>query len=565
MSDLPAAQRHALESWAQQAVRAGWLPEKASASLQEIPVASPEQLFESGNRPLVAGFFGGTGVGKSSLLNRLAGEPVAKASAERPTSRHITVYLHSSMAIDKLPEHFPMQRMQTAQHNNEHFGNVLFIDMPDFDSVETANRELVDLWLPHLDVVLYVVSPDRYRDDQGWQLLLKHVHQHAWLFVMNHWDRGEVAQLDDFKAQLAAAGLSEPLVFCTDCSMRSSHARDEFDALQSSLIQASDRATVVALNEHGILTRLKALKTISDPWLKPLGSDELHSRLADNWLDHWRAGNTDLKDSLSYKARLTAQHYAETQGNWLTRMLGRNAAQSAPVAPPTLIDAVWLERLDNTVSDFINQQSLSRHAPLAAMQQVIAEPYARARQDIAPLVTEALGTSIALPGRPWQRNLYKTLGWLCFLLPLSAMGWIGWRIVNAFIEGGSNPAAYLGGEFVVNGTLLVLMAWLLPTFAHYKVRPSREQAALRGINAGLDSALLATEVAIEGGFHNMKESAKNLRRKYDALWTSLTDTDTGHMPEPVRRMLASELTQPRMRSLDVRANTQSSTESTPLS
>ena len=152
-----------------------------------------------------------------------------------------------------------MQHLRTALHSNDHYRHVMFIDMPDFDSVESANRKLVDAWLPHLDVVLYVVSPDRYRDDQGWRLLLQHASEHAWLFVMNHWDRGEQVQLDDFRTQLRGAGMSDPLIFRSDSSQATAQMdnspgstnpslpeiksrEDDFEKLQSTLRRLADES-----------------------------------------------------------------------------------------------------------------------------------------------------------------------------------------------------------------------------------------------------------------------------------------------------------------------------------
>ena len=54
----------------------------------------PSDLFSNAERPLVVGLFGGTGVGKSSLLNRLADADIARTGVVRPTSMEITVYLH---------------------------------------------------------------------------------------------------------------------------------------------------------------------------------------------------------------------------------------------------------------------------------------------------------------------------------------------------------------------------------------------------------------------------------------------------------------------------------------
>ena len=145
--------------------------------------------------------------GKSALLNRIAGREIARSSAERPTSTGVSAYVHASVGIDRLPADFPMARLHTALHHEARWRDVLFIDMPDFDSVAAEHRALVDRWLPYIDVVLYTVSPERYRDDRGWRLLLEHGREHAWLFVVNHWDRGDPRQLEDFgRTLLADAG-----------------------------------------------------------------------------------------------------------------------------------------------------------------------------------------------------------------------------------------------------------------------------------------------------------------------------------------------------------------------
>ena len=123
MSDLLAAQQQRLDIWVELAISQGWLVDNAGDTLEQATLATPGQLFDQSNRPLVAGLFGGTGVGKSSLLNRLAGEPVARVSAERPTSRNITVYVHRSISVDHLPQNLPLERMRTALHNNPEFSS----------------------------------------------------------------------------------------------------------------------------------------------------------------------------------------------------------------------------------------------------------------------------------------------------------------------------------------------------------------------------------------------------------------------------------------------------------
>ena len=565
MSELPAAQQLALENWAGNAITAGWLPDNATKSIQDAVVASPSHLFQTSNRPLVVGLFGGTGVGKSTLLNRFADEAIARASAERPTSRDITVYVHRSISVDKLPDNFPMHKMRTALHSNAALKHVMFIDMPDFDSVETANRELVDTWLPHLDVVLYVVSPDRYRDDQGWRLLLAHVTQHAWLFVMNHWDRGDPRQLEDFRSQLAAAGLNDPVLFHTDSSSQPDKDADQFDALHQFIQDAADQSIINSLEELGVVARLKSLRDLSEPWLTKLGSEDTFNTLLKEWNSHWDSHGGLIKDSVSYKFKQYADNFTQPGGFWLKRLRGE-IAQSKQMPPAdSLVDEALLARMDNGVADFIHQQAQTLNLPSGAIKQRIAEPYALARRDIATTLSTHVDKSLALPGNAAHRAVHKLLGFLTIVLPLASMAWIGYRVVNAFVEGGSNPAAYLGSSFTINAALLVALAWGLPAFLHAKTRPSQVQAALRGLNQGLDAALLQIKIAITQALNDLAKQSQQLSSDYNELWQNIAGAHSENLPEPVRRMLADEVGGSVQRALDVRANTHNSTDKAPVS
>ena len=572
MSDLPTAQTQRLEHWADHAISQGWLPDDAKEALHLATNANPGQLFEQAGRPLVVGLFGGTGVGKSTLLNRLSGERIARASAERPTSRDITVYVHRSISVDRLPENLPLKRMRTSLHNNSSYRQVMFIDMPDFDSVEQSNRELVNLWLPHLDVVMYVVSPERYRDDQGWQLLQRHAKEHAWLFVINQWDRGHPEQRDDFVAQLASQGLPKPLVYCTDCAdpahapgADASAATDDFLALQKMLLFLSDDQIINHLQEHGVLARLQELKMLGDQWLASIGDDQVFTRLSSDWDNAQAANLVSINQALQWPCSQIAQNFADHTPFWKRLFrLNQRAPHNDPRALEPLSDGLD-ERVQSQLDSFLNQQAYDRQLPMQAMRKALDDSPSQLGEQTRQSLQDALNHALLHPGKPWQRKLYSLTNLLCLLLPLGALAWISFRVISGFAAGGSDPGAYLSSNFAINGALLLGVSWLLPELAHTWLSPSREQAAQLGLAQGIEHVMQQTHRQIADSLAQLAVQAERLRDDYRQLWTELPADTSAQLPEAVQRMLSQQIGQPPTRVLDVRANTHSSTDSAPLS
>src|SRR5216684_1791581 len=172
------------------------------------------------DRPLlVIMLMGGTGVGKSTLLNALAGGDIAQASITRPTTRDPVVYYHEAIKADRLDP--ALRQCRLMPHDRPALEHKIIVDTPDLDSNDLANRDKLMQILPAADVVLYVGSQEKYHDKLGWGLFLQQRRRRAFAFVLNKWDRCQntgpsgLRPDDDLLQDLKAEGFTNPLLFRT--------------------------------------------------------------------------------------------------------------------------------------------------------------------------------------------------------------------------------------------------------------------------------------------------------------------------------------------------------------
>ncbi|BCX81879.1 hypothetical protein MIT9_P1461 [Methylomarinovum caldicuralii] len=494
-----------LSQWFQHLAAAGFItPEEAERYLSAAR-DDGGPLFEVEHPPLIVAFFGGTGVGKSTLLNRLAGEAVARTGIERPTSREVTVYLHRSLPTEALEHQLPLAHLRLARHANPNRRDVVWIDMPDIDSVEESNRELVLQCLPHVDVLIYVVSPERYKDDTGWQMLQRFGHRHGWLFVMNHWDQGHEAQIEDFTRMLRQAGFKAPVVLRCDSREDLSRRRpDDFGKLEEILTRLARNGGAEHLQQRNRSQRMQELADRIERLVRKLDPESV-APLVKQWQRLWRQTCDALAPSLEWPTKALAREIAGKGQKRLKSGQGNSGE--------TLLWDLWSQKHLQDALDRLVLEAGERGLPAASLKQRLEPVRKRLDRILIDQVQRTVRAALARPGHSLRRGLLWLTAALRYLLPLAAGGWVAWQVVARYYRGFTGEGEYLGLNFAVHSLLLIGLACLIPFLLHRLLEPSLEKVAESGIRAGIYRGFEQIEAEVVSQLQDLEAELEALRQQ----------------------------------------------------
>jgi GTPase SAR1 family protein len=154
---------------------------------QERTKLSPKSF----HAPLVVALLGGTGTGKSTLLNALLGEKIVAEGKERPTTNEPILVCHSDADTARF-SHF-----RTERRNNPLLEQMMVLDCPDPDTTDSddpatrrnSNLERLRQTLPFCDILLVTATQQKYRSRRVLDELAAAAPGVRLLFVQTHADR----------------------------------------------------------------------------------------------------------------------------------------------------------------------------------------------------------------------------------------------------------------------------------------------------------------------------------------------------------------------------------------
>ena len=175
------------------------------------------RLAISGSATVVA-LAGATGSGKSSIFNVLSGTTLATVGVRRPTTAHAMACSWGEESAEDLLDWLQIPRRHALEADPSMaaaLDGLVLLDLPDHDSTEVDHRMEVDRLVQLVDMLVWVVDPQKYADAAIHDRYLKPLAQHAdvMMIILNQVDKLSLSQreqcLKDLRRLLTSEGLAK--------------------------------------------------------------------------------------------------------------------------------------------------------------------------------------------------------------------------------------------------------------------------------------------------------------------------------------------------------------------
>jgi GTP-binding protein EngB required for normal cell division len=233
------------------------------------------RLAISGSATVVA-LAGATGSGKSSIFNALSGTTLATVGVRRPTTAHAMACSWGEESAEDLLDWLQIPRRHALESDPATaaaLDGLVLLDLPDHDSTEVDHRMEVDRLVQLVDMLVWVVDPQKYADAAIHDRYLKPLagHSDVMMIILNQVDKLTASQreqcLKDLRRLLASEGLAKVPVIAVSAvtgegieGLRETLAKQVAEKQAAALRLAADVSVAVAkLSEASGTTKVTPL------------------------------------------------------------------------------------------------------------------------------------------------------------------------------------------------------------------------------------------------------------------------------------------------------------------
>lgn len=517
---------------------------------------------------LTIGLLGGTGVGKSTLMNALAGSEIASTSHRRPHTDQVFIYRHGkAKALPALSlEDIPYRELT---HEAESMKQILLCDLPDFDSLMGEHCKQVLGFMEHLDVVVWVTSPEKYADGRFYEFLrLAPKAKENSYFVLNKVDLvfksemlqegyEEMARVErSFREHIRENGIGDPILYAISARAaldgNALAPWNQLPAFRQQIFQQRDVKQVTAIKAANVDVEVQQLVSVLQKEVLNLGSfqkvleglvKDVEAKRAE-----WVQGGEETINlwlekhvkphMLSYGADpacLVGPGYglATLHQQWQQKFAGEKAFSRDPssfmipedMALPFRRRLEWLE-------DRLHHQVLRQNLP-ASFQANLHEivDVARTFEDVKERFSHMVALRLAQPSLPrfWGFRALQSLTYLVLLaFFLLAVGgktaWLavlespGWTSVFGLLVSGMDTLFSPKGLAALGSYGLLNLFFALRFYGRYKKRSRyRVQQVIKGLKAELGKVWEQQLDAVVNDLNRFKDEIESQVSEISAL------------------------------------------------
>ncbi|GAA2586996.1 50S ribosome-binding GTPase [Dactylosporangium fulvum] len=496
----------------------GHVPEDQLVTARTVIDRAGERLALSRAHTVVA-LAGATGSGKSSLFNAISKFQLSRVGVRRPTTGAAHACVWGPQGAGPLLDWLgvpPSRRFtrESALDGEDEAGlrGLVLLDLPDFDSIEAQHRIEVDRLLRLVDLVVWVLDPQKYADRVVHERYLAQFQRHrdVTVVVLNQADRLTRTDSErivaDLHRLLDADGLGGVPAFAT-----SAKGRPGLDALRVTLERAvAERQASLRRLAGDVDGAVDALEPVVE--LDTRGADRISRGAVDR-----------LSGALSAAVGvpIVVDATERTYRHRATGVLGWPVARWIRRLRPDPLRRLHLStvQLEAPAATSLPESTAAQKAAVGLASREVAEeasaglpePWpaaitaaSRSRVDDVPdaLDVAVASADLGMERKPFWWQLVGALQWLGAAAALAGLVWLAVRAVFAFLglpnldgpQVGRLPlaTALLGGGLLF-GLLLAVVIRPVVGIAARRAR-ARAERRLRATIADVATTHIVTPI-----------------------------------------------------------------------